>query len=64
MSEKEMRRIVDECRLLAMRDRRQEMIDDLIKNRKFNPKAAPTAVGNFLKTLQFVLDETGSLPAR
>lgn len=49
-------------KLAIMFGRRQEMIEWLIKEKKFNPKAAPKCVDNFLESMRYVLETTGRLP--
>ena len=59
---KELNEIVARAKLAGMRARRQEMIDWLITQRKFNPKGAVTCVDNFLDSMAYVIEETGGLP--
>jgi hypothetical protein len=39
--------------------RRYEMIDWLIKEKRFNPNAAPKAIEAFIATMVYVAEETG-----
>lgn len=52
----------DWMKLQCLIAKKQEMIDHLVREKKFNPKGAVIAIDNFLKTLKYVLIETGKLP--
>ncbi len=52
----------ERAKMLGWFMRRDEMIEWLIKEKRFNPKAAPKCIDNFLDSLWFCLETTGSLP--
>ena len=52
----------DERRLALMYASRQEMIEWLIRDKKFSSKAAPKCVDNFLESMKYALETTGRLP--